>query len=76
MLVDLKYDYRAPAMLVTKAACTSETPPPTRTPSGSQIAAESGLLALRRELRHEEIHVVSDSIANSMANHSHSIQPG
>ena len=27
--------------VVTKAACTSETPQPTRTPPGSQIAAES-----------------------------------
>jgi hypothetical protein len=26
--------------LVTKAACTSETPQPTRSPSGSQIPAE------------------------------------
>jgi hypothetical protein len=34
------------------------------------------LQVLRCELRHEEIHVVSDSIANSMTGHSHTIQAG
>src|SRR6266496_4808983 len=45
-------------------------------PPAGQTPAESALLALGRELRHEEIHLVFDSIANVTADHSHTIQPG
>jgi len=52
---------------------TQGSPPiPSRQPNPSK----SSLPSLRRELRHEEIHVVSDSIANFMTGHSHTIQPG
>jgi len=48
------------------------SPNPSRQPNRRRI----GLQALRRELRHEEIHVVADSIANVTADHSLTIQPG
>jgi hypothetical protein len=48
------------------------SPNPSRQPNRRRI----GLQALRRELRHEEIHVVFDSIANVTADHPHPIQPG
>ena len=68
----LHHAHDSPSDWPQSPATWIESLQPTKTPPGSQIAAESGLLALRRELRHEEIDVVSDSIANSMANHSHS----
>ena len=48
------------------------SPNPSRQPNPRRI----GLQPLRRKLRKEGIHVVPHSIANFMADHSHTIQPG